>query len=204
MPVVSAQLTAPMVSGNPADAITNTLWFNSATEGDAVTDTITPLKALWNQMTFSWSNLVAQNGHTIKLTNIDDPQPRYPFYEETWNLSSVPTGAPAPTEVSICASFQGDRVSGTAQARRRGRIYVGPLKASLIGTDGRPTSGALSQISAQTEDFYDDCLAMAESDWGVYSRVGAIFTPITNGWVDNEFDTQRRRGRVATSRLIWP
>lgn len=38
---------------------------------------------------------------------------------------------------------------------------------------------------------------------GVYSRVDGLIRPITSGWVDNEFDTQRRRQRDATARTEW-
>jgi hypothetical protein len=53
------------------------------------------------------------------------------------------------------------------------------------------------------------CLAMAEiqftspGSWAVYSRVGLAMSVINHGYVDNEWDTQRRRGLDATSRELW-
>jgi hypothetical protein len=40
--------------------------------------------------------------------------------------------------------------------------------------------------------------------WGVHSRKNNNINAVTNGWIDNEFDTQRRRRILATARTLWP
>jgi hypothetical protein len=39
--------------------------------------------------------------------------------------------------------------------------------------------------------------------WAVYSTVNATGVEVTNGWVENAWDTQRRRGRIATVRTVF-
>ena len=37
----------------------------------------------------------------------------------------------------------------------------------------------------------------------LYSRANRSVYRITDNWVDNEWDTQRRRGTAATARQVW-
>lgn len=204
MAIIVAQDTALPTSGNLADVIVTTMWFDNTDITAAVSDIVPVMKGLINNLAGVWSQIVSQNGHVIKLTDIADPQPRYPFYEETWNTTVAPSGSTAPPEVSLVASFQGDRLSGVPQARRRGRMYVGPLRLTHLGNDGRPTPALITQLTAIMDDFLTASAAMTATTWGVYSRAGSFITEVTNGWIDNEFDTQRRRGRLATSRTVYP
>jgi hypothetical protein len=45
-------------------------------------------------------------------------------------------------------------------------------------------------------------LTDANIGYGVYSKVDGLFTPIVQFWVDNAFDTQRRRGSAPSARQI--
>jgi len=40
-------------------------------------------------------------------------------------------------------------------------------------------------------------------DWVVYSPTNGNTVNVDNGWVDNAFDTQRRRGLAVTARTNW-
>lgn len=48
-------------------------------------------------------------------------------------------------------------------------------------------------------------LIAANSEWATVSRTPTTVTtiPVTGGFVDDVFDTQRRRGETNTSRLSW-
>jgi hypothetical protein len=41
------------------------------------------------------------------------------------------------------------------------------------------------------------------NDWCVWSVADQIAVPVANGWIDNAFDVQRRRGVDYTSRTLW-
>lgn len=197
------QVTLFPTSNVPEDAVTNS-W---SAEVDDLTAAIAFKDAVIAEYLTArdvWPTTVRQNDHVWKLYDRDDPAPIYPADEGTWSFPVATTGDPAPPEVALCLSFQGLVVSGTPQARRRGRAYFGPLDANKIGTDGRPVAGLISDL----EDFGNNLLtasnAAASWTWCVFSGASDANVPIANGWVDNEFDTQRRRGRRYTARTVFP
>lgn len=129
-----------------------------------------------------------------------------------------------PSEVAVCCSYQGTPAPGVEQSRRRGRLFLGPLNqgASSTGPNGpRPSAevrdalgAAYSRLTASVD---------AEVEAVVYSRPfpgrgpveridkpdlpalparPAVTVGIDQIWVDDEFDTQRRRGLVRTGRTF--
>lgn len=102
----------------------------------------------------------------------------------------------------MVTSFQGARTSGSVQARRRGRIYIGPLKTTT-STNGRPNSTAITTLATASSALGIDLNAVADTTWCVWSPTSGTAVPITDGWVDNAFDTQRRRGWDPTSRTTY-
>lgn len=145
---------------------------------------------------------IASTGHLIKYYELPGTPPNYPILESVWNLTTTPTGVPLPSEVCMALSFQATRQAGFPQARRRGRIFVGPLE---VGTNdaGRPSSGAMASISGAAIAFSAAIEAITGHSWCVWSEVDQASSTVTNGWVDNAFDTQRRRGVVTTSRTAF-
>lgn len=112
-----------------------------------------------------------------------------------------------PEEVALVVTLKGDPPD---TARRRGRIYIGPLTNSSnviqTGTTGEPARvetepGSLCQILLLA------ATAMAENEpvgWSIRSTVPSEnFVRITNGHIDNAWDTQRRRGPDASARELW-
>lgn len=145
--------------------------------------------------------------------NLDDPEPRVPRYDQVWatGAGGFATQAALPEEVALCLSYEALPESGVAQARRRGRIYAGPLTlTSLLTTaDGRVTTaaGLAASLGVQMKGLRDAAIGIS-SNWIVYSPTQAQFgldpsAVIQQGWVDNAFDTQRRRGVEATVRSRW-
>lgn len=204
---VRAQVILKTVDAIPANYVTNTFAFEMNTAGTVVTDVVAAIKGLYDAVRPYLAPVLAQNGHMIKFTDIEGAAPNYPFDERTFNLSAALTGNSIPREVALVASFQGDRVSGQVQARRRGRIYLGPLNNAALFNDGNPTGACVLAIVAAMDAFKDAIDAITVLDgvvWIVWSGVNGSGTPVTNGWVDNVFDTQRSRGNAATGRNIWP
>nr|CRY97358.1 hypothetical protein [uncultured prokaryote] len=146
---------------------------------------------------------VAKNGHDFKLYIAGGAKPNYPLYESTFDFAVAPTGAGLPSEVAACLSFQGTRTPGSPQARRRGRVYIGPLLATT-NTSGRPSSGLITNMIGAAQQLYDDIGTVTSAgSWAVWSPTDGLAVPITNGWVDNAFDTQRSRGLARTSRTLY-
>jgi hypothetical protein len=106
-----------------------------------------------------------------------------------------------PHEVALCFSFEAAHQSGEAQARRRNRVYVGPFNYDVADNAGRPTLELQTMI-------YDSGMALKSAadasvswEWVVWSGTNEEAYDVSHIWVDNSFDTQRRRGLAPTSRL---
>lgn len=184
------------------DASTNTYHFDANTLGDLAAAS-SALQTCYQAMRTHYSNLMAQNGHEIKWYRLSDPEPRAPVRLDTFNFSTAPSIAPIPTEVAMCVSFQGVASSGVPQSRRRGRIYFGPLNTNAIGADAYLTSTVRTAAVNAWGALLDASQAATEWKWAVYSTVNGTGVNVDNGWVENAFDTQRRRGRRATIRTAF-
>lgn len=138
-----------------------------------------------------------------RVYRLGDVPPREPvvFAKPLLALST----SQAPSEIAICASFYSQR----SLPRRRGRVYVGPLSmtSSVIdqgdGTQpSRPALGLRNALLGSMQRLRTDS-ENRSVPWCVLSQMDAELRIVTAGWVDNAFDTQRRRGEDASSRLSW-
>lgn len=202
MPDYLAQVTLFPQSNVLADASVNTFSFTAVSDAD-LPDIRTALVAEYNGVVARFSAAVRQNNHLIKIYDRSDATPRAPKFLANWNFASAPTGNPLPTEVALVLSFQGDQVSGIPQARRRGRVYFGPLNVGNSDTNGRPNATTLADFANFGTSLLAASDAAANWSWVVWSDVMGGPAFITNGWLDDEFDTQRRRGRSSTARTLW-
>lgn len=203
MPAYRLQQTIATVDNTAANYATNTFHFiaDDDTELPAIQ---TAVQAFYNTWRPEMNNLVRQNTHEYKFYNMSDPEPRAPVLEGSFNLTTAPAGTPLPTEVSLCLSFQGTKVSGEPQARRRGRVYLPFITSASMGSDARPDAGCITAAVNCGTNLLAASVAAAGWDWIVASTFDPISGAIVdNGWVDNEWDTQRRRGRVATARTTY-
>lgn len=145
---------------------------------------------------------VATTGHTFRIYDLSDLEPRAPIYEGTWSFSGALSGSSAPPELCLTTSFQGERESGLLQRRRRGRMYLGPLDASVVDV-GRISPTDASTVATATKGLVDAINGITDHKFCVYSRADDAFVPVDNGWVDNAVDVQRRRGLAASARTTW-
>lgn len=203
MAMYRIQFILHTTDGQPNNFVTNTFHALGVDDDDAI-DAGVAIRQGYSSIVSYLSPLILQSGHEVKIYNLEDPEPRAPVFEGTWNLTSSPTGSALPTEVALCLSFQATKVSGAPQSRRRNRVYIGPFDTTACGNDGRPVSALVTAL-ADWGEAIQAAAELATWDWAIYSTynptTGII---VANGWVDNEFDTQRRRGRESTSRLIFP
>jgi hypothetical protein len=202
---VHAQTSIGTVSNLTADYANNNTYWVVSSSADLPALGVA-IKTAYDQWRPLMADTVRQNNHVTKFYDREDPMPRAPVLSYTWNLAVAPTSAPLPPEVSLCCSFQGEPLSGTPQSRRRGRNYLPFVDISGIDTAGRPSATAIAAAVAWGQSLLDYSDATANVTWVVassYGVPGEFDTVVTNGWVDNEFDTQRRRGRDATARTTF-
>jgi hypothetical protein len=121
-----------------------------------------------------------------------------------------PGGVGLPQEVCCCVSYHAVDASipehapgARPKARYRGRVYFGPLQTIVLDTD--PTSKRSRLAAAFTLDMTRAAtkLLADQPSWGVYSRKDRIVRPIVGGWVDDDYDIQRRRGTDPVARTNW-
>lgn len=215
--VYAAQFTFEHDSGLPEDRVSNTFHFATtqvsgidfANMRDMLEDFYevgaagtTPLAGfLSSVLTGNWS---------LAVYHLTDLSPRVPVYEDAGTVT-IAAAQPLPSEVAACVSWKCDPVSGIPPARLRGRTYVGPLSVTALhASDGRPHADFLASLAANGDALKDAADASVTWDFVVYSSViaggsgdGARANKITGGWVDNSFDTQRRRGEGSTLRTIF-
>jgi len=147
---------------------------------------------------------LAQNGHEIKYYDLlQTVPPNYPIEIDTFNLTSGPTTDPLPSEVALCLSFQGSKVPGSPQNRRRGRVYIGTLNTTYTA-GGRPASSIMTAMANAAEQLSEDLNTSSNVAYlSVWSQMDGAAVHVTDGWIDNAYDTQRRRGVERTSRTTW-
>lgn len=209
MTAVNVRTIFPATSGIPEDTVTNSWHF------DVRVDILSPdfipkmveinvaLRDYYTSFSPFGSSLLSPDKCRIEGYVLSDPEPRQPRYDApfgnfTWGVNA------APTEVSLCMSYQAARQSGVPQARRRGRVYMPPMALNALGADGRPDVNVIDIINTAADTLLDASEAAADWDWIQYSPTDLQMSDIDNGWVDDEFDTQRRRGRKATTRVTFP
>jgi len=138
--------------------------------------------------------------HTIKIYNLDTPQPRPPIFTSSLQLTGA-TGSAFPAEVAYCLSFRSNQ-AGVPLGRQRGRVYLGPLdtgatQEQLSGPDVRPWPAFQNAVLDAGERLMNN----AAFQWSVWSRVTGTFYEVVEVSADNAMDTQRRRGADPTLRL---
>ena len=136
--------------------------------------------------------------YTLKAYQLTDAKPRTPEYEYSGSVA-VGGGDSLPTECSAVFSFQAVVESGENQKRRRNRTYLGPF--SVSANDNGMLKGTLvERMLFQGKQLYNSSLDSATWDWVIYSPSNDEAELVHTGWVDNAWDTQRRRGIAKTAR----
>lgn len=202
MTVERAQVTITTEDNNPANYSTNTVYANIL-DSTGRDNWVAAIVALYSSIDNYYASTVNQNGHIIKVYDMADPEPRAPILEDTFDFNTNPTSNPLPSEVAVCLSFQAARQSGNPQSRRRGRIYIGPLGVNGLDTSGRPSSAHMTALANAGSAFLAQSVTDGDWAWAVWSTVDQNISFVTNGWVDNSYDTQRRRGLEYTSRTTF-
>lgn len=208
MPLYRALVTLPMFSGSPEDVATNTLYFQTpegTAEGAAVTAIGARLSTFYSTVGGLFSKVLVPPGIT-RIYDLADPQPRLPIAFGSVSWTPSPSAINMPEEVAMTLSFQAEPISGGNQARRRGRIYLGPL---TIAATTQSTGAAFTTWAAANRTTVANALAAMANPatnvavWQVYSETDNLAHPVASGWIDVQPDTQRRRGHKVSGRTTW-
>jgi hypothetical protein len=149
---------------------------------------------------------------TPDLPSEVDPDTGIPQSDDTstwldtylWTLGATTTDTMLPLEVAICISTKATPALPVPIRRRRGRVYIGPLTTDVVKA-GSPYLPRVDPNVMQTLANAADYLAGTPTagQWAIYSGRAAQAYVVSEGFVDNEFDTQRRRQLRATERVLW-
>jgi hypothetical protein len=149
------------------------------------------------------------------------------IYDVTAHLGGTPAGSPVamrdfgtaltpaasatdlPSEAAVAVSFQADYLgdvefgpSTRPRARDRARIYLGPLNLTAAAT----TLGICRPDTDLRTNLAESAARLARggplAQLVVWSRKGGTTKQVKNVWVDDAFDTQRRRGQAPTGKLL--
>jgi hypothetical protein len=127
----------------------------------------------------------------VKCYDLADAEPRPVRAHSIFN-----PGTPAapdeigPRQVALCLSYY----AGRNLPATRGRIYVGPINAP----PPVPNTGVMNEVMALGNALFN--IGGANVHWQQHSEKTGVSSTITDIWVDNRWDTQRRRLVKATAR----
>lgn len=172
-------------------------------------------------------NRIARLSNTSKITGYrlnDGPAHTVtlpegpPVYSEDFTLGasgSGDAGGDFPAEVALCISFHGSEdglalavggvgkthKGGTRPASRvRGRCYIGPFNPSVMASPSSdfPMNHLVTDLAAA-----GGALRGSAPSWSVWSRKNGTCVAINGGFVDDEWDTVRRRRIKASFRTTF-
>jgi hypothetical protein len=208
------QVSIPMDSNVGADTVVNNWhFFDNGLSGPTATQKIeswhNALQTFYNSISVAiFPNIIDHTAVRMKTYDLDLPIPRIPLVDEVTPITA-PTGtASLPHELCIVLSFRSALQSGISPARRRGRVFLGPLQQSgMMGAEADPkiVAGKLTTIANAATVLMTGPTPDEGWDWATRSSFPAAngVRNVVAGWVDNSFDIQRSRGTVATTRTTF-
>lgn len=229
MAEVIAQVNFQGVSGLPKDIFENVLNFNTsgAITPDMLGTIAIKIVDFYTLNTGSGavgsflSGMISPHRGLIKMYDRAAASPRPVLATATFTMPSPGSSPDLPAECAVCLSYFTDRNA----PRHRGRIFLGPLNGAandngnvangfvavlrasalrlvtVVSSAGFTAANAL--ITARTGIPAVPVQTVPDTEWALYSPTAATSVAIQHGWVDNAFDTQRRRGIAPTVRSTW-
>lgn len=141
-----------------------------------------------------------------------------PVFVKSFTLAPENNQAPLPEEVSTVISYHGDLDGVPAEApnptpppatirpqsRMRGRLYIGPLNVTCGTTVTdfyRPNQAWRDRLNRALSDLWAFGEALPDDQYfGIWSKADGEVHRAVGSYVDDAWDTQRRRGVPPTTR----
>jgi len=209
MAILSCQILLKTTDNIAANFTTNTIHFDVDT-GAVLPGLDETMQDIVNQITSTYEGFrtrlggLQQTGHEITFYDLGTPKPRVPFRMYDLDFTAALPQTVLPHEVAIVSSFKARREAGKSDRNRRNRVYIGPLAASTLDqATGRVGDATRLAIAAAWEEMASESADSDDWTWVIYSPTLEEAYPVWEGFVDNAFDTQRRRGVSSTARAVW-
>jgi hypothetical protein len=190
------------VSGLPRDRFVNS-WafanFGAVVEADFFENVRLALSGFYNGIVLHLANSYRVLGPMeVRMYATVDPVPKQPRAIRTIQVPRNANASTIPNDVAAVMSFR----AGANLPRQRGRLYIGPVGINAM-------SGSTTADSSVSQAFREALVARAvilrdavNPTWGIISQVDRVFRQVSDIWVDDQPDTQRRRGLRATTRTM--
>lgn len=149
----------------------------------------------WADTLIGWE-LGATRQIEVTAYDAQGTPPVFPQGHAIRNAGLFPSSS-CPREVALCLSFYSER----NLPRQRGRLYIPMplLMANHSIGQARPSTPLMEKVLNLGEGLSN--LGGNDVDWVVYSRVDDEARPVSNSYVDDEWDTIRSRGLRPTTRV---
>lgn len=189
MPVWRLQTTFHYDTGLPRDGMVITPHFD---DGGALTDP----QGLCADLAAALDDLAAVKTQiTVKAYDAQGTVPVFPQGEAQVRTGTFGSSG-GPREVALCLSFFAER----NLPRTRGRLYFPHAFISAGSPSGiRPTQILMESLGMAADVFQE--LGGTDVDWVVYSGRDDAARPVTDWFVDDEWDTIRSRGLRPNTRV---
>lgn len=192
-------------TGLPRDAQQNTWWFDGPDSPSVPQweQFRSRLVSFYNSWGTSRSQLALSGAGRLLARDTELPAPAEPVYESpiTVTKQNLP---PLPFDCAAVVTFAAQPVSGIRVQSLRNRIYLGGLTTGPNDPTGRISSSFRTTVATGYNALVSALEADGEFEHVVYStKRDEVFT-VWNAWMDNQWDTQRRRDQKATARsMFW-
>lgn len=216
MPIMRTTVTFKAATGFAKDDIVNTFWFSDG-DGEmaptAAADIGGNLSSFYNTIVSGTGSNIAnflspylsRDADAVHVRTYDMSLPKFDRIPHSFffTLGAAGSTSTLPEEVAITCSFHG---AAPVKRTERGRIYIGPLTVQALASQtGKPT-----RVLTNLQTIITGACARLKTDtdadlrtWNVFSQKLQQVETITGGFVDDAFDTQRRRGPAPLARVSW-
>lgn len=213
MAIIRAQVIFQGGTAIPEDRFVNTWHFETPLGKEAAADNLHPRltsfytgeQALTLKTIDSFLSQFIERTAEIRYYALADPTPRVPETRQ-FTLGAYPLGSSLdlPEEVACVLSLEG---APPVTPSRRGRLYLGPLNLDArndanVSTPCRVHAQLRNTLSSAATVMMDG--NVDGPHWVIWSPTTSSATPVATGFIDDAFDTQRRRGPRPSTRTTFP
>jgi len=150
----------------------------------------------------SWLGTPARSQVKVYLEDFNPGVPHNPLAVADAGTVGNTLSSSGPREIALCLSYY----AGQNTKRYRGRLYIPHawIRVAGGGSSAAPGPRPTAQMMA-TAAAFASVLTPARANgnnWCVASTVDKIGRDVTNAWVDDEWDIQRKRGYRGTTRTL--
>lgn len=157
----------------------------------------------------SFMNGAVFSGGEFRTYDLGEPEPRGPVEitpVDPADMALMSAAGGPPLEVAACVTWRSNVQPpkvGTVGKPGRGRTYLGPLTNAAAANNANGIPEVAPAFRDSVKRASEALLGRVTETLVVVSDRYQQTDVVTGGWIDNAFDTQRRRGPDATARTIF-